>query len=148
MDNLSNFTERLRELMQERGLNNSSLEKVSGCPNTTISAWLTKNAFPKPRSLIRLSDYFDCSIDYLLGLTDAPERSRSENPTTFANRITQLTKDKNITFYRVYTDCKIPNNYFSRWLHKNLIPEITTLTVIADYFGCSIEYLLGISDKF
>jgi len=145
--NSSNFAERLTELMEDHGLNNFTLEQVSGCPNTTISAWLTKNVYPKPRNLVRLSDYFECSIDYLLGLTDDPNISRSAPPATFAERINSLAKTKGITFYRIYTDCKIPNSYFSRWLHQGLIPEIPTLIKIAEYLNCSVEYLLGLSDR-
>ncbi|MEG1528560.1 MAG: helix-turn-helix transcriptional regulator [Clostridia bacterium] len=144
---LSNFAERLTELMQEQNLNNSSLEKASGCPNTTISAWLTKNVYPKPFNLIRLSNFFNCSIDYLLGLTDSPIKFPGGS-STFAQRVTELTKSRGISFYRVYTDCKIPNSYFSRWIKLKLIPEVPTLIILAEYFGCSIEYLLGLSNKF
>lgn len=38
----------------------------------TITNWEKGNRFPKDDVLIKIADYFDCSIDYLLGRTDDP----------------------------------------------------------------------------
>jgi len=61
------FAERLKELMIERNLNNSTLERASGIPNNTISDWLTLKRTPLLDSLHILADFFGCTIDYLTG---------------------------------------------------------------------------------
>ena len=147
MDNLTPFAERLFELMQDKGLSNLQLEKESGCPNTTVSAWLTKNVYPKRENLIKLSRYFYCSIDYLLGLTDDKKIDISNSPVSFKERFVSLVKEKRVTYYRVHKDCIIPSNYISRWLSKNLVPDVSTIIKLAAYFNCSTDYLLGSSDR-
>jgi len=61
------FAERLRELMIERNLSSLALERMSGIPNTTISGWLTLKRSPLIDNLHVLADFFNCTIDYLVG---------------------------------------------------------------------------------
>ncbi|MFQ7036038.1 MAG: helix-turn-helix domain-containing protein [Candidatus Borkfalkia sp.] len=39
-------------------------------PPTTISGWLNEGRLPDYNALIKLSNYFEISADYLLGLED------------------------------------------------------------------------------
>lgn len=64
------FSERLRELMNERNLNQVKLAEKSGVKQNTISAWLLKKKEPNIRSLWLLADCFDVDIDYLVGRKD------------------------------------------------------------------------------
>ena len=41
-----------------------------GVEPATITNWEKGNRFPKDDVLIKIADYFDCSLDYLLGRTD------------------------------------------------------------------------------
>ena len=59
--------ERLKELMNERNLNQVQLADKSGVKQNTISAWLLKKKEPSIRSLWLLADCFDVDIDYLVG---------------------------------------------------------------------------------
>lgn len=59
--------ERIKELMQEQGLNQVRLAEKTGIKQNTISAWLLKKKEPCIHSLWVLADYFDVDIDYLVG---------------------------------------------------------------------------------
>ena len=59
--------ERIRELMQAEGLNQTKLAEKLGVKQNTISAWLLGRKEPSIRSLWLLADYFDVEIDYLVG---------------------------------------------------------------------------------
>ena len=61
------FAERLKELMNEQGLNQVRLSEKVGIKQNTISAWLLKKKEPCIRSLWMIADYFDVDIDYLVG---------------------------------------------------------------------------------
>lgn len=58
--------------------------------------------------------------------------------------ILSLLKKKNISAYRLAKDTGISVSLFSKW-KKNPTSEISSsnLTRIADYFDCSVDYLLG-----
>ncbi len=64
------ISERIKSLMKEESLNQVSLANKIGVKQNTISAWLLKKKEPCITSLWLLADYFDVSIDYLVGRTD------------------------------------------------------------------------------
>ena len=61
------FVERLTELLAEKGLNRKQFAEKCGIPYTTVIGWTTLNRLPDYSSLIRIADFFDCSIDYIVG---------------------------------------------------------------------------------
>ena len=58
-------------------------------------------------------------------------------------RFEQLLKEHGISTYRVAKDTKITTSLFSQWKSGTNQPKTSTLQKIADYFGVSIEWLLG-----
>lgn len=64
------IAERIRELMKEEGLNQVSLADKIGVKQNTISAWLLEKKEPCITSLWLLADYFNVSVDYLIGRTN------------------------------------------------------------------------------
>lgn len=65
------FKDRLTLLKERKGLKSfyELADKVH-IHKSNISQWLTKNYLPEIESLEILADYFDVSLDYLLGRTD------------------------------------------------------------------------------
>ncbi|MGN0744718.1 MAG: helix-turn-helix domain-containing protein [Christensenellales bacterium] len=59
--------ERIKELMQEEGLNQSRLAEKIGVKQNTVSAWLLGKKEPSIRSLWLLADYFNVDIDFIVG---------------------------------------------------------------------------------
>lgn len=147
MDNLSIFAERIIEIKEEYNLSNLQFEKICGCKNQSISSWLTKGVYPKLVNLMRMSDYFNCSLDYILGLTDNKSLSRRENPISFLTRISDLIVKNNSSEYAVAKTCGFNRSSFINWRKRDLLPQTECLICIAEYFDCSVEYLLGLSDR-
>lgn len=65
--------ERIKELCNERGLSMYRVERDCGFGNGSIMKW--ENSSPKVENIIKLADYFEVSVDYLLGR----ERVAEEN---------------------------------------------------------------------
>lgn len=63
----------------------------------------------------------------------------------FVERIAALTKEKGITEKQVLLDCKLNKNLFGLW-RQGRTPNTATKRVLADYFGVSVEYLMGETD--
>lgn len=59
----------IRELRKERNLTQIQLAEMFNVDQTAVSKWELNKAVPETKILIKLSDYFDVSIDYLLGRT-------------------------------------------------------------------------------
>lgn len=144
----TNFSEILSELMQDYQLNSVGLQKLSGCSNQSISMWLNRNVLPKPDSLLKLSVFFSCSIDYLLGLTENKAHQRNGKEIDFIFRLSYLKNKFAVSYYKIAKTCNFANNNITAWQNKGLLPRTECIIDIAQFFGCKVEYLLGISDAF
>lgn len=69
---MSKFPSRLKELREEKELLSKDFAKIMNVEPATITNWEKGNRLPKDDVLIKIADYFDCSLDYLLGRTDDP----------------------------------------------------------------------------
>ncbi len=61
------FKHNLKQLRLEKGIGQVSLAKQVGVSNGIISLWENGLREPNMSSLIVLANYFDVSIDYLVG---------------------------------------------------------------------------------
>ena len=64
------FGKNLKELRTEKGLSQRELGKEFGVCNQTISFWELGSREPDLDFLVKISDFFNVSIDYLLGKKD------------------------------------------------------------------------------
>lgn len=64
---------------------------------------------------------------------------------TFIERITALTEEKGIKEKQVLADCGLNKNQFGLW-RQGRTPNAASQKVLADYFGVSVEYLMGKTD--
>lgn len=64
--------EKIKELAKERKISIRELEKRLGYSNGYFSKW--KNVSPNSDGLAKVADYFDVSVDYLLGRDTLPKR--------------------------------------------------------------------------
>ena len=68
-----NTYEIIKDLAKEKGISIRQLEINFGYSNGYIGSW--KRQTPNSNELSRLADYFDVSVDYLLGRTDNTKES-------------------------------------------------------------------------
>lgn len=146
METIQTFLENLKELMQDKSLDIIGLSKAVGCDKTAIRRWFYERYFPQPQTLIRLADYFGCSVDYLFGLTDSPEFVPQEIGNTFYERFTEMKKALGVSDYRVARSCHVRKSTVCKWKHVET-PGTVSLFHLARYFNCSMEFLLGRSKE-
>lgn len=60
---------RLRELRLKNGLSQRDVGEMFGITKQAVQRWETGKSYPNVYQLIKLSNYFDVSIDYLVGRT-------------------------------------------------------------------------------
>ena len=86
---------RIKELREERGLQQKDLAVDLKVSQPTVSDWENNRKTPSAKSSRKLADYFGVSIDYLLG-RDIPIKEDSEN-LQIAKRVTDRRTELNIT---------------------------------------------------
>ncbi|MDR2655530.1 MAG: helix-turn-helix domain-containing protein [Oscillospiraceae bacterium] len=67
------FTERFNYLLNANNITAYKLSKDTGIDQTLIGRWKVGKQFPAMEKILQLADYFNVSVDYLLGRTDKPE---------------------------------------------------------------------------
>ena len=63
----------------------------------------------------------------------------------FVDRVAMLAKEKGVTEKQVLLDCNLNKNLFGLW-RRGSNPNKATQKILADYFGVSVEYLMGKTD--
>ena len=67
------FNERLSALREKYDLTTSQMAKIAKVTTRMIQLYEQKNYSPNAEVLIKIAEYFNVSIDYLVGRTDNPE---------------------------------------------------------------------------
>lgn len=65
--NTQNFGKQIRKVMERHGISSYKFRKDTGLGGRILYDW-EKGADPKLNTLIKLADYFKCSLDELVGL--------------------------------------------------------------------------------
>ena len=144
--NSANFKDALQELLFQSGLNAYQFSLQAGIPEANIYYWLADQYLPSVEYIVIIADYLNCSIEYLFGLTDDKCFIKAKHPSDFISRFTSLLKEKKCTKYCVAKNCGVGRSAISKWFHMQKMPKIETLVKLSEFFGCSIDYLIGRSD--
>lgn len=142
MDILSNFSENLNDLLIENSLNIKTFSIKLNLNLSECYKYLRKEYLPRLANIIKIADYFECSIDYLLGLEETTDLKFSHTP-PFDKTFTKLLKDKNLTRYQLNKHTKIANSRINDWCNGRRLPSIDNLIILATYFDYSLDLLLG-----
>lgn len=63
-----------------------------------------------------------------------------------ADRLAELMREEGLNQVRLAQRTGVKQNTISAWLSKKKEPCITSLWILADYFGVSVDYLIGRRD--
>ncbi len=66
--------DKIQELAEQRGITLYKMAKDIGFSTSKVSAWKVKGTLPTIAALIQIADYFNVSLDYLVGRDDVPNR--------------------------------------------------------------------------
>ena len=141
---LSNFKERLNEFMILQNVNTPKLAKLLNVSDTALNGLKRGAHYPSTEILYALITYFNCSADYLLGLSDDyPEEKRYPLPTSdFASRFNKILKETGVTQYRLTKEGNFSGNLLYKWLHGQSLPSTANLIKLANFLSVSVDYLL------
>lgn len=70
------FWERFYSMCAKKGVEPNPVAREIGISSGIVTKWKTARTLPNGETLIKIADYLDCSVDYLLGRTDNPDVNR------------------------------------------------------------------------
>ena len=69
---MTRFIEKIYYLLEYNGISQAKFLTKLRLGKNSINYWENRDTMPNGKTLIKIADYFDISIDYLVGRTDDP----------------------------------------------------------------------------
>ena len=66
---------------------------------------------------------------------------------TFSEKLSHLMKENEVTAKELSAKLCIGKNQFKYWADNGNLPSADTVSKLADYFGVSVDYLIGKTDS-
>ncbi|MBO5214593.1 MAG: helix-turn-helix domain-containing protein [Clostridia bacterium] len=133
----------IKKFLDERGMKSYHLALASGCNKTAVNSWLYQRQEPSSQALMRLADYMNVSLDYMLGRTKNKSIILTGTPDKFGRRLFSIPLPEGMSYYKLAHICGMGTSGLSKWRDLKRVPKLDVLIKLADYFGCSVDYLVG-----
>lgn len=142
MVNELKISERLTELMNEKGISNKGLAEILGVTPCSVGRWKRGAKNMRLPQFIAIANYFNCSLDFLAGRSETYLDFVPKECPPFYVHLKKLMSDKGISRNRINTETKIKSSHFVDW-KNGAEPQIYSLIELADYLDISIDCLIG-----
>ena len=111
-----------------------------------VARWLDGTNIPSTANIIKVADYLNVSIDYLFEITDNPTLQATQYSATIADRLRLLRASKPISKHKLAKIINVEPTTISKWENGTRTPKPDIIYILADFFSCSMDYLLGRTD--
>lgn len=81
---------RIAELRKQKGLKQIDFASAMGVSQSTLSNWETGRNQADPDSLIKLADYFNVTVDYLMGRDEEKKNPLTPEESERVNKFDEL----------------------------------------------------------
>lgn len=140
---MSKLSIRLKEYMEERGVDQSALATAIQVERSNVSEFLSGKHSPSFEAFVSLLYYFNCSADYLLGLTDIHTEEPLHEVLPFGERLRELLNTQKISQAQLIRELPVSSAVPYKWLSGKNFPSMESLIRLAQYLDCSVDYLIG-----
>lgn len=144
-----NMTTRYEELRLDFEKKQGEIAEVLGVKRNTYSKWENMINDMKLEKSNDLANYYDSSLDYLLGLSNIKKgnfKSLDIDYNILIKRLKKLRKDNNLSQEFLSEKLGFPQTTYSQYEVGTSIPTTLKLLVIATYYNVSCDYLVGRTD--
>ena len=143
MVSLSKFAENLKYLIEDSEITHKELSEGTGIDGASITRYLKGNCEPTVKAIVALADYFNCSVDFLLGLTDEKALTGFLPCPPIEERINYYYNLSGLSGYELCKKAHLPDSRFYHWLDGSHKPSISSIENFANYSKCTLDEFLG-----
>ncbi|MBQ8615589.1 MAG: helix-turn-helix transcriptional regulator [Clostridia bacterium] len=139
---MDKFLERLAEL-KDKEMTYEQLAIEVGISDSTMYSWTSRANMPKLDNMILLSNYFKCSIEYLIGRSEDNSELQPKECPPFHLRLISILDSRGLKKTHLRN-----KNIISRGLAESIFehhssPHMENVIKIADYLKLSVDELVG-----
>lgn len=96
------FIDRIEKLLIDTGTSKKTMLNDLSLSINTFSNWKNRGTIPSGETLEMIADYFDVSVDYLLGKTPSPERENiPEDEKRLRELLSRMSEEQLKTAYKI-----------------------------------------------
>lgn len=140
---VDNFVNTLNDLLIENELSQSEFSEKIGTTPATVSRYLSEKQFPEVELSIKIADRFNCSLDFLFGRSDENKPKSFCKCPPFAERFLFLLQYFKINQSKLRKKTAISKSAMYYWSSGKRKPTMESIIKLANYFNCSIDFILG-----
>ena len=137
IESQSIFSIRLKELRISKGFTHSELGKKVGVSQNTFTNWENGSREPNFKTLRKLANVLETTIDYLLGEEEMTVQL------VFASRLKVLRVSNGYSQTQIAQSLGTVQGVVSKYECGIREPDLKMLVKIADFYHVSLDYLLG-----
>ena len=141
-ETIEKFKLTLKELMELKNIGIGELAKELHTSRFVIHRWLTSAKDMRINSLLKIADYFQCSVEFLCGRTDEYLGFEPKEIPPFSDWLKNVLAECDKSAYQLFRDTKIMPTQMHQWKYHTQ-PMLNNLVIIADYLGVTLDYLIG-----
>ncbi len=144
---LSNFGENFYELILDNKLTPKTFAESTGIDLSLVYKYSRKEILPTLPNLITICDYFNCSADYILGLTKENPEINFKNAPPFYVSFRKLLDENRLTRYKFMKQIRLREIRFAKqsvddWFNGKRYPTVDNAIILAKFFNTSLDYIL------
>ena len=140
MGNRNLKNNRLQEIRNEKKVSLRDLSEKIGISHTTLLNVENGKRHLTDDDIKKLTEYFNVSSDYLLGLSH-------EHETIKKNRLYELRKERNLTLRELSDQIGIDYSALSKIEHQKRNLTDNDIRILTSFFNVSADYLLALKDE-
>ena len=141
--------ENINDYCSDNDITIKALAKKIGIGDSALYKYVNGKSLPTVDVVVKIANYMDCSINFLVGLDNDPKLfkfKQTYDRTLFFPRYDALLKQNKITHYQLAKKLNFAQANLDYW-KKGILPYLDKIYDIANYFGVSIDYLIGRADE-
>ncbi len=139
------FIANLKELIFETNKSLRQLAEESGVSAMQFSRYL-KGSIPTIDVTLKIAKYFNCSLDYLFGLSEDKKTKKYKtfdyDISKFLENYNKLLNENNITHFKFIKNSEFDESIVRHW-KSGSIPRLDIVYYIAKNLNGSIDDLIG-----
>lgn len=140
---MSKLSETLSDLISDSGLNLKETAEKIGLHASGLTYYTKGEREPSVETIIKIAEYYNCSVDFLLG-REAENKNLTFKPCPpFAEQLKFLKSYFNCSSYRFYNNTKISKTAYYALRRGAQKPTLETIINLADAFDCRVDFILG-----
>ena len=144
------YTEIIKQLREEKNLTQNDIANILNITRGLYAQYEIADKIIPLNHLNTLSNYFNVSIDYLLGLNKCKlyqNLKKEINPEICSNRLKELRKEKKITQVKLAQSLNTSHSVISSYEKGRTLILTSFLYTSCKKYSISADYLLGKIDN-